>query len=212
MFANYFNAALRNLLRHKLHALVSLLGLAAAMAAAMLVLLFVVDDLRFDRFHRYSDRIFRVIRTYRTAESALPVALSPEPLAAALKNDLPEIEDAVSINNFDEYHVRHAGRWVSDVRAIFTYPAFFRIFSFEVLRRSGRALLEDPNSAVLTTEACRRLFADEDPLGKTIFIERVGEVRVDAVIENPRRTHIPFGVIIPMARYPAPGYVGQLEE
>jgi putative ABC transport system permease protein len=208
MFANYFKTALRNILRHKVHALVNLLGFAAAMAAAIPVLLFVLDDFAFDTFHRHADRIFRVIRTYRTGESVLPVALSPEPLAVALKNDLPEVEDAVSINNFDEYQVRYAGRWVRDVRAICTYPAFLRIFSFEILSSSGRPLLEDPDSAVVTEDICRRLFAEEDPIGKIIFLPRIGEVRVDAVIENPRRTHIPFGVIVPMERYPAPGYVG----
>ncbi len=208
MFANYFRTALRNILRHKVHALVNLVGFAAAMAAAIPVLLFALDDFTFDTFHRHADRIFRVIRTYRTGESAIPVALSPEPLAAALKNDLPEVEDAVCFTNFDEYPVRYAGRWVRDVRAIFTYPAFFRIFSFEILRSSGRRLLEEPNSAVLTEDVCRRMFADEDPIGKTIFIPRVGEVRVDAIIENPRRTHIAFGVIVPMERYPNPGYVG----
>jgi len=138
MFANYFRTALRNILRHKVHALVNLVGFAAAMAAAIPVLLFALDDFTFDTFHRHADRIFRVIRTYRTGESAIPVALSPEPLAAALKNDLPEVEDAVCFTNFDEYPVRYAGRWVRDVRAIFTYPAFFRIFSFEILRSSGR--------------------------------------------------------------------------
>jgi len=208
MFANYFRTALRNILRHKVHALVTLVGFAAAMAAAIPVLLFVLDDFAFDTFHRHADRIFRVIRTYRTGESATPVALSPEPLAVALKNDLPEVEDAVCFTNFDEYPVRFAGRWVRDVRAIFTYPAFFRIFSFEILRSSGRPLLEDPDSAVLTEDVSRRMFADEDPIGKTVFIPRVGEVRVDAIIENPRRTHIAFGVIVPMERYPKPGYVG----
>ena len=48
MFANYFRTALRNILRHKVHALVTLVGFAAAMAAAIPVLLFVLDDFAFD--------------------------------------------------------------------------------------------------------------------------------------------------------------------
>ncbi len=207
MFANYFKTALRNILRHRVHALINFVGLAAAMAAAILILLFVVDDLRFDTFHRHADRIFRVIRTIQSGASALAVALNPEPLAAGLKNDLPEVEDAVSFTGTSRSQVRYAGRWARDVIVNYTDPAFFRIFSFEIIRSSGEPLLEDPHSAVLTQNVSHKIFADEDPIGKTIFLPRIGEVRVAAIIESPRRTHIPLGVILPMDRYPNPGYV-----
>ena len=207
MFTNYFKTALRNILRHRVHALINFVGLAAAMAAAILILLFVLDDLRFDTFHRHGDRIFRVIRTIQSGESSLAVALNPEPLAAGLKNDLPEVEEAVSFTGTSRSQVRYAGRWTRDVIVCYTAPAFFRIFSFEITRSSGKPILKDPHSAVLTQNVSRKIFADEDPIGKTIFIPRIGEVRVDAIIESPRRTHIPLGVILPMDRYPEPDYV-----
>ena len=207
MFANYFKTALRNILRHRVHALINFVGLAAAMAAAILILLFVLDDLRFDTFHRHADRIFRVIKTIRSSESATAAAINPEPLAAALKNDLPEVEEAVSFNATSRSQVRYAGRWARDVIVNYTGPAFFRIFSFEIIRSTGKPILEDSHSAVLTQNVSRMIFADEDPIGKTIFIPRIGEVRVDAIIESPRRTHIPLGVILPMDRYPNPDYV-----
>ena len=103
MFANYFKTALRNILRHRVHALINFVGLAAAMAAAILILLFVVDDLRFDTFHRHADRIFRVIKTIQSAAAAHASAINPEPLAAALKKDLPEVEEAVVFEIVSEF-------------------------------------------------------------------------------------------------------------
>ena len=207
MFANYFKTALRNILRHRVHALINFVGLATAMAAAILILLFVLDDLRFDTFYRHADRIFRVIKTIRTTESARASAINPEPLAAALKNDLAEVEEAVSFTGTSRSQVRYAGRWARDVIVNYTDPAFFRIFSFKITRSSGKPILEDPHSAVLAQNVSQKIFADEDPIGKTIFLPRIGEVRVDAVIESPRRTHIPLGVILPMDRFPNPDYV-----
>jgi len=142
MFTNYFKTALRNILRHRVHALINFVGLAAAMAAAILILLFVLDDLRFDTFHRHGDRIFRVIRTIQSGASSLAVALNPEPLAVGLKNDLPEVEEAVSFTGTSRSQVRYAGRWTRDVIVCYTAPAFFRIFSFEITRSSGKPILE----------------------------------------------------------------------
>lgn len=188
MFANYLKTALRNILRHRVHALINFVGLAAA----ILILLFVLDDLRFDTLYRHADRIFRFIKTIQSGAAAHASAINPEPLAAALKNDLPEVEDAVSFTGTSRSQVRYAGRWARDVIVNYTDPAFFRIFSFEITRSSGEPILEDPHSAVLTQNVSHMIFADEDPIGKTIFIPRIGEVRVDAIIESPRRTHIPL--------------------
>lgn len=137
MVANYFKTALRNILRHRVHALINCVGLAATMAAAILILLFVMDDLRFDTFHRHADRIFRVIKTIQSGAAARASALNPEPLAAALKKDLATVAEAVSFTGTSRSQVRYAGHWTREVIVSYSDPAFFRIFSFEIVRSSG---------------------------------------------------------------------------
>jgi putative ABC transport system permease protein len=50
MFRNALAAALRNLVRNRLYAAISVLGLAMAMTTAIVAALYIRDELTFDRF------------------------------------------------------------------------------------------------------------------------------------------------------------------
>ena len=60
MFQNYFKIALRNLLKHKLHTGINLIGLSLGLGVAILVFFFVQFELSFDSFHPESEKIFRI--------------------------------------------------------------------------------------------------------------------------------------------------------
>lgn len=51
MLANYFKIALRNLLKHKSHSIISISGLALGLACSLSILLFIQDELSYDQYH-----------------------------------------------------------------------------------------------------------------------------------------------------------------
>jgi len=201
MLINHLIITLRMIRRHKVHAAINILGLACAMAVSILMLLYIQDDLDYEGGHAGADRIFRVYREYPDRGGLIRVALTPQPLADALKHDLAEVEDAVAVSNQTTAWVRQDHQWLKVRPVHFATPSFFRIFSFEARSGTLKKALEEPRSAVLTAALAKEIFEEQDPAGKKIRIRTLGEVRVTAVIENPRRTHLRLGLILPMNLY-----------
>ena len=99
MFKNHLKIAFRNLRRYKGHFLINMAGLAIGIACCLLIVLFIRDEYRFDRFHEYKNQIFRVIvqqpgQFYMGTDN---LAVTPAPLASALKEEFPEVIAATRI-------------------------------------------------------------------------------------------------------------------
>ncbi len=197
--------ARRNILKNRLHALINIAGLSVAMTASIMILMFVWDDQRFDRFHENAERIFRVIR--EVPDWGMSVALNPLPMANALKTDLPEVEAAASFTRFIRSFIRHGNQWSKEGPICFTDPSFFQMFSLEFIRGSPDEAFAEPGSIVMTQKLAHEIFGQEDPVGQSLFVHSIGEVRVQGIIEDPKRSHISLGLILPMSLYPRPGYV-----
>jgi len=91
MLLNYFKTAWRNLLRNKVYSLLLILGLATGMAVALLIGLWVYEQYSYDRFLPGYTQAYQVRYNYNhngQVETRSEVCI---PLAAALKNDIPEI-------------------------------------------------------------------------------------------------------------------------
>ena len=205
MLANILKTTLRNLLRDRFHTLINITGLTVGMAAGVLVLIFVWDDLRFDRFHENADRIYRVIREVPDWDMSL--ALNPLPMANALKTDLPEVEEAASFTRFFRSFIGYGAHWSKEGPICFTDPSFFQMFSFEFIRGSADGAFTTPRSVVMTEKMALKIFDHEDAMGKSISVHPIGDVVVRAIIRDPKRSHIPLGLLLPLSLYPRTGYV-----
>jgi putative ABC transport system permease protein len=201
MLFNHLIIALRIIRRHKVHAAINILGLALAMAVSIIIMLYVQDDFRHEERHVNVDRTFRVYREYPDMGKLAKVALTSQPLAAALKDHLYGIEDAVTLTNPNSAWVRHGDQWLKIYPLHFTDPSFFRIFTVNVLSGTLAGALEDPRSAILTKTAAKKIYGSQNPVGKKLFVRSIGDFSVTAVIEDPQRTHLRLGVILPMDRY-----------
>lgn len=95
MFQNYIKIALRNLLKHKAYSLINIVGLAMGIACCILILLFVNDELSYDRQHEHADQIYRVVTDMNVGGNTLPLAVTSFPMAPALKEGFPEVQEAV---------------------------------------------------------------------------------------------------------------------
>ncbi len=91
MFHNYFAAALRNLLRNGVYAIINILGLALGFAAVILIALFVRDEYSYDRFLPDHDRIYNITEVINPpGEGPLRIAVTASHIAGAMKLDFPE--------------------------------------------------------------------------------------------------------------------------
>src|SRR5688572_7666770 len=99
MLFNYLKITFRNLARNKTFSFINIFGLAAGLATYLLIMLYIKDESEFDKNHKDLDRIYRVASTASNGESW---AAAPAPLAFALKNDMPEVEEITRLFTFPD--------------------------------------------------------------------------------------------------------------
>ena len=200
MFRNYLKVALRNLVRQKLYSIIIVSGLAVGITSCLLIFLYVRHERSFDRFHANAARLYRAVITEDPPErDAFTYVEAPYPLAGALKEGLPGVEDTVRIDVRNV--VVQRGEQSLPERCHLVDPGFFGSFSFPLLRGDPNGVLRDPKSVVLTESAALRLFGRDDPVGRQMTI-RVGERPLDFTVagiaaDPPANSSIRFGIVIP---------------
>jgi putative ABC transport system permease protein len=183
MFRNVLAAALRNLMRNRLYAAISIGGLAIGMAAALLTALFVHDEVTFDRFIPGGDRVFVLFSHSRApGRGEAHFGTTEGPVAAWLKLDFPQVVKAVRYTGGGP-GVRTAKAEANDPIA-WVDPGFFSVVRLPVLAGDPNAAIERPDGVVLTRAMARKYFGRDAPIGETLQFSRKTNMRVGAVIAD----------------------------
>ena len=99
MIKNYFKIAFADLLRNKFYSLINIVGLAIGITACILIMLYVQSELSYDTFHEKADRIYRVNLEAVINGDEINSPVTCPPLAKAMQNEIPEVEEAVRLIN-----------------------------------------------------------------------------------------------------------------
>jgi len=195
MLKNYITVTWRNIKKHKSYSLINIFGLSLSMAVCLLIIVFIVDQKSYDRFHQNSDRIYRVTSDFKSSHnrSSSMYATSPANLANILQQRVPGISKTSKINGSFGGELRYKDKTIP-VEGFYADSSFFDLFSFELVKGNPKTALKDPASIVLTRESARKIFGQEDPIGKFITNLDDRDYRVTGIIESGMNTHFMFNV------------------
>ncbi|MFC0771796.1 ABC transporter permease [Terrimonas alba] len=168
MIKNYFKVALRNLWKSKGFSAINILGLAIGMAACIVIMLFVFYEKSFDRMH--TKNIYRLDEVQKFEGMVQPqnVALSMYPMGPTLTADFPEIKNFTRVRQANKLDLTYKDKRIFFPTILYVDSTFFQLFDFVVVKGDKRSLLEKPNSIALTEKSAKKLFGNEDPIGKTV--------------------------------------------
>lgn len=199
MLKNHIVLVIRNLLRNKLFSFINITGLAVGLSCFTLILLWVVDELKTDRFHEKGDRIYRIRNEQPGAGDVFMTMQTPTPLAPALVQKFPEIENAVRANiSVPPLLFTVGDRRFYEPNAAFVDPEFLNVFSFELIQGDAATALNDPTSIVVTEELATKYFDDADPMGRTIRISNMRDAVVTGVLKKlPDQSSLRFDFLFP---------------
>lgn len=183
MIRSYLKIAWRNLRKRKGTSLINIVGLATGFACAILIYLFVSFHLSFDTFHSKGDRIYRFV-TQEERDIMEYTASVPPGFAGVIRNDFTFAEKVARFAQWQEWQVSlerdgQPVRLLEDVA--FAEADLFDIFDIPLLRGSAEALRE-PNTALLTEDAARRIFGPVDPVGQTFELQNSVTIRVAGIL------------------------------
>jgi len=145
MFKNYLKITWRNLVRQKANSFINITSLAIGMTCSMLVLMWVQHELGYDRFNKNANDIYRVVENqYYAGGQIFPVAVTPSPLAPALKAQFPEIIKSTRFN-FNSLTIKKDDKIFTEGVA-FADPDILEIFTIPFVKGNAQTALSAPHS------------------------------------------------------------------
>lgn len=208
MLPNYLKVGFRNLKKDKGYSVINIAGLTIGLAAFLALGLYIRFELSFDSYHAKANRIYNVMIQYPegTFFGGPPLAVTPAPMAGTLREEVPEVETATTVNVINTLFIKEDLNNFED--GIAADPTFFDVFSYEWLAGDPNTALLDPGSLVLTKSLAKKYFPHENPLGKTIEAKLWGQGEkklktvtgvIDDVLVN---SHFTFDYILPVESDP----------
>jgi putative ABC transport system permease protein len=176
MFQNYFKIAWRTMSRQKMYTSIKIGGFALGLATCMIIFLFIRHELSYDKNYADGTRIFRMYNHYEGADGGKWTSF-PAPVAQIVKSDYPEIEKS---GRFIPYKWFNAGNnlFRRDDQLENTYEEgfayadqeFLEILSIPMVYGNPLHALDKPNTLILSKSKADLYFPNEDPTGKTVFL------------------------------------------
>ncbi|MBD0259159.1 MAG: ABC transporter permease [Cytophagales bacterium] len=197
----------RTFLRFKGSFFINLIGLSTGLACMLLIFLWVHDELSMDKFHQNDQRLFQVMQHVPDGQDGLiTIETTPGPLAGAMAQEIPEIEEVVSISNWGGSGILSLGDVRMKAGDLYVTPNFFNVFSFKLIRGDKDQVLKEKSSVVLSDALALKLFGTtENILGKTLEWERgdlSGPYTIAGVFEKPpRHNSAQFDLVFPFQAY-----------
>ncbi|MFZ5517561.1 MAG: ABC transporter permease [Candidatus Zhuqueibacterota bacterium] len=199
MFKNYLTIALRNIKRYKGYSFLNVIGLAIGMAVCTLILLWVQDELSWDRFHKNNDHIFRVISEDRSGGNLIRSVGSPSLIGPTLVEEYPEVENFTRVQSgWSNWYLHLGDKIFITEKLACADPSFFEIFQFPFLKGDPKTALHDRYSIVLTERLAKKIFGDDEPMGKIVQMSDT-DLKVTGVMKDiPHNSHLQFDYIFPV--------------
>ena len=183
MFQSYFITSVRGMKKNKLHALINIAGLSVGMAVAMIIGLWIKDEVSYEKHFAKYDRIGRVLQHVTNNGEVGTWWSVPMPLAEELRknygNNFSHVVLTTSaipnVLSWEDKNLTQSG--------IFAEPDFAELFTLEMIKGSRNAL-SNPSSLIISESLARTYFADGDPIGKVMTINKDMTVQVAGVYKN----------------------------
>ncbi|MCF8231987.1 MAG: ABC transporter permease [Bacteroidales bacterium] len=196
MLKNFILIALRNLKKQREFALITILGLGIGIAVSALIMRYVMHEYNFDRFHENKDRIYRIMSDVNMPNGkSKKAAVSSGDIGKLVTEKLPQVEAFTRFNTHSDVRLKHNERQYTISEFTYADSTFFNMFSFELLRGNPEKVLTQPNSAVLSASAARKVFGDNEAINKTITIDERDFKVTGIMADFPTQSHLQFDVL-----------------
>ncbi|HZY38805.1 MAG TPA: ABC transporter permease [Mucilaginibacter sp.] len=193
----YFKIAFRRLQKSRLYTLINLVGLTVGISSCLLIGLFIINELSYDRFNKNRDRIVRMTMQFGEGGKE-KYATTGTKAGPQLKRTFPQVEGFVRAIN-GTVVMKYGSQMYIEKRFLYADSAFFKIFSFQLLKGDPKTVLDAPNKVVITQSMATKYFGSGDPIGKILSVGWYGPPKIfqvtGLVADAPENSQIKFDFI-----------------
>jgi putative ABC transport system permease protein len=158
MFRNYLTVAPRNIVNQKLYSFINIAGLALGLACVVLVMLFIRYETSYDKWLPDSSRLYRLeTTTHLAGRPAVTSAGVPFPIAAAMREEIPEVVAATRLHDEAMTLIVGNRQFLQGVDVVDSN--FLQVVRLPLVSGDPATALEQPESLVLSEDTARKFSA-----------------------------------------------------
>ncbi len=193
MIRNYIKIALRNLMKNRLYALINVLGITISTVVVLISATYIAKEYSYDTFHKDTGKKYRLLKK-RKSDGELYANIP-----ASFYSRFEQIPGLTKIERLIRYPERPF-RYEDDAfvaKILFADTTFFDFFNFGIKTGSEEAF-KNGTPIFLTESFAKKIFGNEDPIGKTIWYDNKLQLSVSGVLEDiPGNSHLQFDFLAP---------------
>lgn len=195
IFQNYLIIAYRNLRKRLGYSVINIFGLAVGMAVCLLILQYVSFELSYDNFFPNKENVFRIRQDrYDKGELSTQWVSGCAAVGQFAKSNFPEVEEFVRLRGASGI-IGYVGennqeKRLKEERVYAATPSVFDVFSIQLKHGDINTALNDPYFMVISENIAKKYFGEEDPMGKTMTLNRNSKFTVAGIYPNfPDNSH-----------------------
>lgn len=149
--------------RNKAYTAIDVAGLAISIMSEVLIGCYIWQENHIDSQHSKAERLYYV----GLDQNGVKIISSHWHLQFLLKDKFPEIESSTAL--FRHRHwMDYEGKQI-ETSCYFVDSTFYDIFDFKLEQGDPKTIFDDPTNIVVTREYARKVWGNEDPIGKSIL-------------------------------------------
>ncbi|MBI1227236.1 MAG: FtsX-like permease family protein [Bacteroidetes bacterium] len=187
MLTNHIKIAFRNLLKNPFFSSLNLLGLAIGLAVSLALALFVKEELSFDRFHKNASNLYRAGLDVTYEGKVEKWVTAPNIAGPAFAAEIAEVDSYCRFlrHSFGQTaFLNVAGQNFAEKDLYWVDSTVFSMFDVPLLKGDPNTALVGLNKVVLSEETAKKMFGQNDPMGKTITLENDRNLVVTGIFED----------------------------
>ena len=208
MLKNLLVVSLRSIRKDKAYSFLNILGLTIGITCSLFLIMYILDELSFDRYHKNANSIYRIVSNIKEPDNAFTWAVAQEPMAVELRDNYPEVINAVRFNGTGKTLYKHGDKEFNETDFYTADSTVFDMFSYAFIAGDQRTALDNPFSIILTKKIAEKYFNEVTAaLGQSLqTVNNEGKTedfKVTGIIEDvPLNSHFRFDALISSNTYP----------
>ena len=207
MYLLFFKSILRMFRNNMLMLFICLLGLSVGYSVLITIIMHTRFENSYDNFQPEVNNIYRLHPIFGQADGfTSQYATSDNGYGPALKHDIPEVKDYVRMLAYQSERIITYENQLSpkvqyrEPHVFMVDSNFFSFFSYRLKVGSKNAVLAKPNTMVISENAAKKYFGDENPIGKILNVSNHGkpfQCEVTGIFYNlPANSNLQFDFLV----------------
>ena len=197
MTTSIFKTAARHIYKNKFYTSLNILGLAVGLTCAIMILYWVLDEFSYDQFHENLADLYRMEQDQDYAGEIYHVNVSQYPVAPALVEEIPEINNACRQAHWGRIELSHDDQKFR-AYTVFVDTSFFQMFTFPLVSGDITSVLSNPYSIVISEELARSHFPDGNAMGSVVSANNSTDLTITGITaEIPHNSSLRMDALVP---------------